>query len=248
MNGLNFNTIANEDCITYMRSIPDNSIDFIFADPPYNLSKSKLKSEKFKFSTDKGEWDKFTDEDFLKFNEEWIHECVRILKPNGSIFISGTYHNIYACGFILSRFGMTILNEIIWHKSNATPNLTCSRLVADHENIIWARKGDKHTFNYKDSLKFNHGKQLRCLWTSSKKASAEYKHPTQKPEWLLHRLLTIASKEGDIILDPFLGSGTTAVVAKRMKRKYLGCEKDKKHFKTAEARLYNTFVVKELNI
>lgn len=243
--GIEINKIHNENCITFMKKMPDNSVDLIFADPPYNLSKSNFKIEFSKMAskgadlnTNKGQWDSFaSQEEYEKFSEEWIKESFRILRENGSIWIAGTYHNIYLMGQLLNRFGFTILNEVLWHKTDATPNISCSRFVADHENFIWARKGKKHTFNYDKMKNLNGGTQMRSIWPKGKTSGGKKVHPTQKPEWLLERVLISTSNEGEIVFDPFMGSGTTAVVSKKLSRNFLGCEINPEYLKIANQRL-----------
>jgi len=223
------NKIYNTDCLELMKKIPSGSIDLIFADPPYNLSKSNYKIKFVKsggkdLNTNKGSWD-FTElNDSEKFTKKWLQASLRILKEGGAIWVAGTYHNIYLVGYLMQKMGFEILNEVLWHKSDATPNLSCTRFVADHENFIWARKGKKNTFNYEKMKELNGGKQMRAIWTRGKTAGGKKIHPTQKPEWLLERIILSTSKEGDLIFDPFMGSGTTAVVAKKLKRRYLGSE------------------------
>lgn len=239
------NKIYNIDCLELMKKIKNESIELIFADPPYNLSGSNFKM-KFKNSggkdlnTNKGNWDIYTDADFEEFTKKWLTESFRILKKNGAIWVAGSYHNIYLTGYLMKKLGFEILNEVLWHKSDATPNLSCTRFVADHENFIWARKGKGNTFNYDIMRKLNGGKQMRSIWTKGKTAGGKRIHPTQKPEWLLERIITATSNPTDIVFDPFLGSGTTAVVAKKYNRKYLGSELDKDYFKLAENRIKNT--------
>jgi DNA modification methylase len=236
--------IYNVDCLEFMKLIPDESIDLIFADPPYNLSKSKYKmtfvrSKGKDLDTNKGDWDHFkSHEDFEAFTYKWLNECKRILKTNGSIWVAGTYHNIYLVGYIIQyKLGFEILNEVLWHKLDATPNLSCTRFVADHENFIWARKGKKNTFNYAEMKKLNGGTQMRSIWPKGKTTGGPKMHPTQKPEWLLERVILATSKEGDVVFDPFMGSGTTAVVSKRLNRHFLGCEIDTRYFDDAITRL-----------
>jgi DNA modification methylase len=243
--GITFNKIYNKDCVEFMKNIPDNSVDLIFADPPYNLSKSnfkikfsKMPSKGADLSTNKGQWDNFSSqEEYEKFSKKWIAECYRILKVKGSIWIAGTYHNIYLMGYFLDKLGFTILNEIIWQKTDATPNISCTRFVADHENFIWARKGSKHTFNYDRMKSLNGGTQMRSIWPKGKTAGGKKVHPTQKPIWLIERILLATSNEGEIIFDPFMGSGTTAVVAKTLNRIYLGCEINPKYIEIANKRI-----------
>lgn len=239
------NNIYNMDCLELMKNIKSDTIDLIFADPPYNLSNSKFKMKFTKsggtdLNTDKGGWDKFSADGFEEFTKKWLLECFRILKPNGAIWVAGTYHNIYLTGYLMNKIGYQILNEILWHKSDATPNLSCTRFVADHENFIWARKGKGNIFNYSEMKKMNNGKQMRSIWTKGKTTGGKKIHPTQKPEWLLERLLLSTSNPNSIVFDPFMGSGTTAVIAKKLKRFFLGSELDKEYYSKAEQRINNT--------
>jgi site-specific DNA-methyltransferase (adenine-specific) len=236
------NNIYNMDCLLLTKHIANNSIDLIFADPPYNLSKKKLELDFINtggkiLNTDKGQWDHFSHNDFEEFNKAWIAESFRILKENGSIWVSGTYHNIYMIGYLLSKIGFEILNEILWYKIDATPNLSCTRFVADHENFIWARKGKKNTFNYLDLKKMNNGKQMRSTWMSPKRLDSNRIHPTQKPEWLLKRIILATSKEKDVVFDPFMGSATTAIVASKLNRFFIGSEKNKEYYELSQKRL-----------
>jgi site-specific DNA-methyltransferase (adenine-specific) len=225
------------DCIELMDAMPEESVDMIFADPPYNLSNDGFTVHSGKrVSVNKGEWDKSAgvEKDF-DFHSSWIRACRRILKPNGTIWISGTYHSIYACGYALNLLGFRVLNEITWYKPNAAPNLGRRMFTASHETLIWASKSkkSKHTFNYemmregnfpKDSLK-NPGKQMRSVWAIGTPRSEEKlygKHPTQKPVDLLSRVVISSTNPGDTILDPFCGSGTTGVVALATGRKFIG--------------------------
>jgi len=193
-------------------------------------------------SVNKGDWDKSEGpEADYEFHRNWINACHRKLKPGGTIWISGTYHSIYQCGFALQMGGWHILNEVSWFKPNASPNLSCRMFTASHETLIWARtaKKDKHVFNYQtmkqgdwhegDVIKKD-GKQMRSVWSIplTKKSEKRYgKHPTQKPEALLERIILAASNEGDTVLDPFCGSGTTGVVALRHGRNFIGIDMDK---------------------
>jgi len=243
--GIILDRIYNQDCLVFMKNLPDNCIDLIFADPPYNLSKSnfkikfsKMPSRGTDLSTNKGEWDNFaSQEEYEKFSKKWIKECYRILKNTGSIWIAGTYHNIYLMGYFLNKSGFTILNEILWHKTDATPNISCTRFVADHENFLWARKGNKHTFNYDNMKNLNGGTQMRSIWPKGKTTGGKKIHPTQKPEWLLERILLSTSNEGEIVFDPFMGSGTTAFVSKKLNRVYLGCEINPKYIEISNKRI-----------
>jgi len=222
--------------------IPDHSIDMIFADPPYNLSNDGFTCQGGRMvSVNKGEWDrsKGPEADF-EFHKAWITACHRKLRPGGTIWISGTYHSIYQCGVALQLGGWHVLNDISWFKPNASPNLSCRMFTASHESLIWARtsKKDKHVFNYKamresdyhekDVLKKD-GKQMRSVWSIplTKKSEKRFgKHPTQKPESLLERVVLSSTNEGDIVLDPFCGSGTTGAVAVRHGRRFIGIDMD----------------------
>ena len=231
------------DMLAKMELVPDYSIDMIFADPPYNLSNDGFSCQGGRMvSVNKGEWDRssgFAGD--LEFHRNWITTCQRKLRPGGTIWISGTYHSIYQCGFILQMAGFHILNDISWFKPNASPNLSCRMFTASHESLIWARssKKDKHVFNYKamregdyhekDMLKKD-GKQMRSVWSIplTKKHEKRFgRHPTQKPEALLERVILSSTHEGDIVLDPFCGSGTTGAVALRHGRRFIGIDMDK---------------------
>ena len=245
------NSIYNIDCLNFTKKIKDNSIDLIFADPPYNLSGSNFKMKFTKsggtdLNTNKGSWDRYTDEEFEEFTKKWLSECFRILKKNGAIWVAGTYHNIYLVGYLMKKLGFDILNEVLWHKSDATPNLSCTRFVADHENFIWARKGKGNIFNYKDMKEMNGGKQMRAIWTRGKTAGGKKIHPTQKPEWLLERVILSTSKIDGIVFDPFIGSGTTAVVAKKLGRSYLGTELDQEYYNKSIKRINETSICKNI--
>ena len=233
------------DSLELLKKIPAESIDMIFADPPYNLSNGGFSCHSGKrVSVNKGKWDesKGIEEDF-KFHSKWIKACKRILKPNGSIWISGTYHSIYSCGFALQKQGWHIINDISWLKPNAAPNLSCRMFTASHETLIWARKDKKakHTFNYsdikngyfpKDFVK-KPNKQMRSVWAIGTPVNGEKKygkHPTQKPESLLERIIIASSNEGDLILDPFCGSATTGVMALKNNRKFAGLDSEKQYF------------------
>ena len=223
--------------------IPDHSIDMIFADPPYNLSNDGFTCKGGRMvSVNKGEWDrsKGPEADF-EFHKAWITACHRKLRPGGTIWISGTYHSIYQCGVALQIGGWHVLNDIAWFKPNASPNLSCRMFTASHESLIWARtsKKDKHVFNYKamresdyhekDVLK-KEGKQMRSVWSIAltKKSEKRFgKHPTQKPESLLERVILSSTNAGDTVLDPFCGSGTTGAVALRHGRRFIGIDMDK---------------------
>ena len=224
------------DCTKVLKKIEKESIDLIFADPPYNLSgKNSLTVRSGKpVKCDKGEWDKI--ENLHKFNLRWIKECIRVLKPHGTIWISGTLHNHPSVGLALKELDMWILNDVIWYKPNATPLLSRNRFVPSTETIWIASKSKKYYFNYDLAKKINGGKQMRNLWTISAKRH-KTKHPTEKPEELLERIVLIGSKENDTILDPFMGSGTTGVIAKRYNRNFIGIEINKEYFEIARNRI-----------
>lgn len=236
------NNIYNVDCFELFSKIKDNTVDLVFADPPYNLSKSDMSLNFVKtggklLSTNKGEWDHFSSDAFEDFNHRWLAESFRILKPTGAIWVSGTYHNIYQIGFLMKKLKYELLNEIIWYKVDATPNLSCTRFVADHENFIWARKGKGNTFHYREMKELNGGTQMRSTWMSPKRLDDLRIHPTQKPCWILERIIRATTNPDDIILDPFMGSATTAVVAKKMHRNFIGSEKNYEFFQKAQKRL-----------
>jgi len=240
------------DCLEIMAGLPPESVDMTFADPPYNLSNDGFTCHAGRaVSVNKGEWDRSRgiEKDF-EFHKMWVSACRRLLKPNGTIWISGTYHSIYACGFALQVLGYHILNDICWFKPNASPNLSCRYFTASHETLIWARKSKeaKHVFNYdlmkngifsNDILKAP-GKQMRSVWaitTPRKGEKLHGKHPTQKPEDLLERVILASTNEGDLVLDPFMGSGTTGVVSVRHERRFIGIEKDRQFYEIAKKRL-----------
>lgn len=235
------------------------TFDMIFADPPYNLSNDGFTCQGGRaVSVNKGEWDRSqgVEADF-EFHKNWLSACHRVLKPNGTLWISGTYHSIYACGFALQVLGFHLLNDITWFKPNASPNLSCRFFTASHETLLWARKSKKgqHTFNYqamkegtfvKDSMK-SPGKQMRSVWSIATPPPSEKrhgKHPTQKPMDLLDRVVLASTNPGDLILDPFSGSGTTGLAAVRNQRRYIGIEKDPKFIELAELRLKEAWVSK----
>lgn len=236
--------LYKDDCIKILEQLPENSIDMIFADPPYNLSNGGFTVHAGKrVSVNKGKWDesKGLEEDF-KFHLQWIAACRQVLKPAGTIWISGTYHSIYACGFALQTSGFHILNDISWFKPNGSPNLSGRYFTASHETLIWARKDKKakHKFNYKlmkegtwseDAFK-KAGKQMRSVWSLNTPKPEEKiygKHPTQKPIDLLKRVVLASTDPGDIVLDPFTGSSTTGLAAVDNYRKFIGIDLEKEY-------------------
>jgi len=240
------------NCLDVLKEIPENSVDMIFADPPYNLSNGGFTVHAGKMvSVNKGDWDKSNGlkKDWL-FHLDWIQACRKVLKPEGSIWISGTYHSIYQCGFALQVSKYHILNDISWFKSNAPPNLSCRYFTASHETLIWARKDKnaRHTFNYEamrkgkweeDFLK-KPDKQMRSVWSIGAPKPIEKtfgKHPTQKPIDLLKRIVLASTRENDLILDPFTGSSTTGLAAYLYKRKFIGIDTEKKYLDLSVKRL-----------
>ncbi|MDE4907210.1 site-specific DNA-methyltransferase [Methanogenium marinum] len=228
------------DCRILLRSMPESSVDMIFADPPYNLSNGGFTCQGGKrVPVDKGEWDAsdgFADD--LSFHQDWIAACRRVLKDEGTLWVSGTYHSIYACGYALQSAGFHILNDICWFKPNAPPNLSARFFTASHETIIWARKSPdaRHTFNYEDmkggdwhegDMLKNDGKQMRSVWSvpaPRKAEKAHGKHPTQKPLALLNRIILAATNPGDLVVDPFTGSSTTGIAAVSHGRRFIGSD------------------------
>lgn len=251
------------DCLDILTEFPDNSVDMVFADPPYLLSNNGFTVHAGKrVSVNKGEWDKSNGfkKDF-EFHLKWIAAVKRVLKPEGTIWISGTYHSIFECGYALQVSGFHILNDIIWFKPNASPNLSCRYFTASHETLIWARKDKKakHTFNYnlmkdgswlEDFIK-KPKSQMRSVWAISTPKNSEKifgKHPTQKPEDLLRRIVLASTKKGDVILDPFTGSSTTGIAALNMDRQFIGIDIDSKfldlsikRFELLDCKLKSTF-------
>jgi site-specific DNA-methyltransferase (adenine-specific) len=227
------------DCIRLLKKLPERSVDMIFADPPYNLSGKNhvtCKNGK-KVNCNKGKWDIISDID--KFNREWIEAGMRVLKDDGTIWISGTLHNHPSVGLILKNNGHWIINDIIWFKRNAPPQLQPNRLASSTELIWLASKTKKYYFDYKKAKELNGGKQMRNLWDITAKRH-KTKHPTEKPEDLLERIILLGSKEGQTVLDPFMGSGTTGVAAKRLGRKFIGFEIDDEYFEIAKERINKT--------
>jgi len=238
-------TLKNGDCIKVLKKLKPKSVDMIFADPPYNLSgKSHLTVKSGKpVQGFKGDWDVV--EDNAKFSEEWIAECIRVLKDDGTIWISGTLHNHPIIGVTLKKLEMWIVNDVVWYKHNATPLLQTTRLAPSIELIWLAAKSKKYFFDYPLAKEINGGKQMRNMWQINAQRH-KTKHPTEKPETLLERIIRIGSKKDAVILDPFMGSGTTGVVAKKLGRKFIGIELDKEYFENAKIRIKNTKKVKQL--
>ena len=219
-------------------------IDMIFADPPYFLSNDGFTCQNGKMvKVNKGDWDKSKGaEENHKYNLAWLSACKKVLKKDGTIWVSGTQHNIFDIGFALQQLGFKILNMITWEKPNPAPNLSCRYFTHSTELLIWAGKSEKtkHTFNYDLMREENAGKQMKSVWTFTAPKNSEKtfgKHPTQKPVDLLNRIIKASTNERDIVLDPFLGSGTTAVSCILTNRKYIGIEKEKEYFELAKKRI-----------
>ena len=246
------NKIVNGNSLQELKKIPDETFNLIFADPPYNLQlKNKLiRPDQSKVDAVNDAWDQF--ESFKVYDDftlKWLSECRRVLKKNGSLWVIGSYHNIFRVGTTIQNLGFWILNDVIWNKNNPMPNFRGTRFTNAHETLIWAskEKKSKYTFNYQSLKCFNDDIQMRSTWnlpicngSERLKENGKKVHSTQKPEALLHRILLASTNKNDFVLDPFIGSGTTAVVAKKLGRIFYGIEKDKKYFNAANKRLKNT--------
>ncbi len=241
--------ILDGDCIEAMRSLPDASIDMIFADPPYNLQLggdlSRPDGSHVDAVTD--HWDQFDSfAAYDKFSREWLTEARRLLKPNGSLWVIGSYHNIFRLGAMLQDMGFWILNDIVWRKSNPMPNFKGTRFTNAHETLIWCSMGEKakYTFNYRAMKTLNDELQMRSDWVlpicsgqERLKKGGHKVNPTQKPEALLYRVMLATTNKGDVVLDPFFGTGTTGAVAKRLGREWIGCERESAYREAALERI-----------
>lgn len=236
------------NCFDILPNIPENSIDMIFADPPYFLSNGGFTCHAGKkVSVNKGKWDvsQGREETYL-FTLRWLRECQRILAPNGTIWVSGTSHIIYTAGYAMQDLGYKILNDIAWFKVNPPPNLSCRYFTHSTETILWAAKNkdSRHYFNYELMKKFNNNKQMLSLWSIKAPGSEEKKygkHPTQKPLQLLDRIVLASTRRGDIVLDPFSGSGTTGIAAYKEGRQYIGIELEQSYLDVSIKRLKDAF-------
>jgi modification methylase len=246
---LPLNQILNGNCIEMLKALPEQSVDLVFADPPYNL---QLQSELFRPDMSKvdavnNKWDKFSSfGSYDAFTREWLSATKRVLKDSGTIWVIGSYHNIFRVGAILQDLGFWILNDVIWLKTNPMPNFRGVRFTNAHETMIWAqkKKGVKYTFNHKAMKALNDDLQMRSDWViplatgkERIKSNGTKAHPTQKPEGLLYRVLLSSTNVHDVVLDPFFGSGTTGAVAKKLGRNFIGIEQDKKYVKVAQKRI-----------
>lgn len=237
------------DCIQVLKSIPEKSIDLIFADPPYNLQLSQVLYRPNMSRVDgvTDDWDHFESfEAYDRFTREWLSACRRVLKDTGTIWVIGSYHNIYRAGAILQELGFWFLNDIIWVKSNPMPNFRGVRFTNAHETLIWAQKikGARYTFNHRAMKALNDGLQMRSDWElpicngrERIKIDGRKAHSAQKPEALLYRILLSSTRSGDVVLDPFLGSGTSAVVARKLHRHWIGIERNPDYVEIARRRI-----------
>lgn len=243
--------LYHSDLFDILPQLEENTIDMIFADPPYNLSNGGFSIHAGKMvSVNKGDWDKSKGfEADYRFHYDWLAACKRVLKPGGTLWVSGTYHSIYQCGHAIQSLGYHILNDISWYKPNAAPNLSCRMFTAAHETLLWVRKEKKasHTFNYDDLREGEWpgdfmkapGKQMRSVWAVNTPRPEEKKygkHPTQKPLSLLERIVQASTVPDAIILDPFTGSSTTGLAAVKHGRKFIGIDTEKSYLELSKKR------------
>lgn len=244
------NCVLTGECVELLGALPDNSVDLVFADPPYNLQLSKqlLRPNNSRVDGVDDSWDQFSSfADYDAFSQQWLSHCRRILKPDGAMWVIGSYHNIFRLGAVLQDTGFWILNDVIWRKTNPMPNFRGRRFTNAHETLIWAAKEQKsrYTFNYESLKAMNDDLQMRSDWLfpicsgpERLKDDAGHKaHPTQKPEALLNRILLASTSVGDTVLDPFFGTGTTGAAAKRLGRQWIGIEQDADYAKAAAERI-----------
>ncbi|WP_284165128.1 site-specific DNA-methyltransferase [Frigidibacter sp. SD6-1] len=247
---LPLNQIIAGDCIEVMRSLPEGSVDLIFADPPYNLQlRGDLhRPDNSKVDAVDDHWDQFDSfRAYDQFTKDWLAAARRLLKPNGAIWVIGSYHNVFRLGAELQNQGFWILNDVVWRKSNPMPNFRGKRFTNAHETLIWASKSEagKYTFNYEALKALNEGVQMRSDWVIPlctgneriKDEAGDKAHPTQKPEALLHRVILGTTNPGDVVLDPFFGTGTTGAVAKMLGREFIGIEREAAYREAAEKRI-----------
>ena len=237
------------DCVAAMRALPNASVDLVFADPPYNLQLGGDLSRPDGSAVDAvtDDWDRFASfQTYDEFTKAWLAEAKRVLKPDGALWVIGSYHNIYRVGAILQDLGFWILNDIVWRKSNPMPNFKGTRFTNAHETLLWASQGEKarYQFNYRAMKTLNDELQMRSDWVipicggqERLKEGGHKVHPTQKPEALLYRVLLATTERGDVVLDPFFGTGTTGAVAKRLGREWIGCEREGNYREAAYARI-----------
>ena len=255
---LRLDTILQGDCIVEMAQLPDKCIDMIFADPPYNLQLGGelFRPEGGKVDACDDDWDKFESlATYDDFTREWLEQARRILKDDGTLWVIASYHNIYRVGTLLQDAEFWILNDIVWRKWNPMPNFRGTRFTNAHETLIWCAKDEKarYTFNYRAMKALNDDLQMRSDWVLPicsggervKDAAGDKAHPTQKPEALLYRILLACTKPGDVVLDPFFGTGTTGAVARRLGRRWIGIEREPAYVKVARERIQSTLPLDE---
>ena len=245
------NTVIHGDCLEELAKFPDRCVDMIFADPPYNmqLENALYRPDSTLVDGVDDEWDKFASfADYDSFCAAWLKECRRVLKDTGTIWVIGSYHNIFRVGTIMLNLGYWILNDVTWHKTNPMPNFMGTRFTNATETLLWCAKGKenkKYTFNHQLMKRYNGGKQMTSVWRISlctgkerlKGEDGKKAHSTQKPEELLKRVILSSTKQGGIVLDPFFGTGTTGAAAKKLKRNYIGIEKEEAYIALAENRI-----------
>ncbi len=242
--------VIEGDCVAAMNALPAASVDLVFADPPYNLQlKGELhRPDNSRVDAVDDEWDRFDGfAAYDRFTRDWLAAARRVLKPDGALWVIGSYHNIFRVGAALQDQGFWVLNDVVWRKSNPMPNFRGKRLTNAHETLIWAARSEaaKYCFNYDAMKAMNDGVQMRSDWEFPicsgaerlKDAAGQKAHPTQKPEALLHRILLASTQPGDVVLDPFFGTGTTGAAAKRLGRRWIGIERDKGYIEAARARI-----------
>jgi modification methylase len=249
--------IIEDDCVAAMRSLPASSVDMIFADPPYNLQLGGelFRPEGSRVDAVDDDWDKFeTFGDYDAFTRAWLAEARRLLKPDGTLWVIGSYHNIFRVGAALQDAGYWILNDIVWRKSNPMPNFRGTRFTNAHETLIWASRSEssRYTFNYRAMKALNDELQMRSDWVlpicsggERMKTEGVKAHPTQKPESLLYRVLLACTNPGDVVLDPFFGTGTTGAVARRLGREWIGIERESRYVAVARERIAATLALDE---
>jgi modification methylase len=250
MGNLKLDQVIEGDCVERMKALPEGCADLVFADPPYNMQlRGELRRpDQSKVDAVDDHWDQFSSfEVYDRFTREWLSAARRCLKDTGTLWVIGSYHNIYRVGAVLQDLGFWILNDVVWRKSNPMPNFKGRRFTNAHETLIWATKNpeQKYTFNYEAMKALNDELQMRSDWTLPicagneriRGADGQKAHSTQKPEALLHRVIVSSTKTGDVILDPFFGSGTTGAVAKRLGRHFIGIEREKTYADVARARI-----------
>ena len=244
--------IYQGNCLDILRTFPDKSVDLIFADPPYNMQTEGelLRTDGTAFDGVSDKWDKFSSlQDYDAFSKKWLTECRRVLKNDGAIWVIGSFQNIFRLGYIMQDLGFWILNDVIWSKPNAVPNFGGTRFQNSHETLIWCSKskGSKYHFNYKTMKHLNGDKQMKSVWNISicigherlKDSDGKKIHSTQKPEQLLFNIILSSTQKGDLVLDPFFGTGTTGAVAKQLGRHFVGIEREAAYIEAAKKRIRN---------